>query len=417
MGIPTLFFINLQASLPLGKGYFQIQFEDSDYYESPQTHTLLDFGKISVGNDEDSDLILFPSNFDIKFRVDGDTEKWFNILKDMYNQYVEVDFVIDNEVIFEGVVDKYTLKANKDLKTISFKVFDKILNLKEYYPEENPVGYPVIYDTIINIKQAIIDILSLVHSSASVEVNSYIEGRLTYDDVEYIEGFNEFGTWLTSWYEYNTIFANMLEVLKCIMVNFNMIGYMTFDRTLKLIPRMHEANPVYNINVKQIMEFIQFEHIQAIDGIKAEVWNGDDPQNDPQNWFPKTVGNTEGKLVENLRLTHHSDAGAYGGSNVYFPVDGNWRQIASGQNFRIKKFDNTYTDWDYLWKYPVNTVFEMVNKKRYKIKVVVPGNYKQWTFDYFYKIPGIDMVFRPSKIDYDFIKNKCTLYLRSVESV
>lgn len=415
--------INLPGSVPSGSFNIALKVFWSNFYDEPYTQTLLSFGEITIGEDDDSDLVLFPASFDIRFRIndEGDQERWYNTLTDFYFQTIQVEFFFTptgqyGNYIYRGGIDKKTLKGNKDLKTIQFKTVGEIVNLNSVDPRTNPFNYANLSDKR-KIKDIITDIVT--HNSIITSVSGTSNLEVKVDEISSIKTFEDFGAALETYFNNNCYFDNCLDLLKNILLNYNMIGYAGLDRVFRLIPRMYESNSIYQITKNDLMDYIEFDFIEAIQGAEIKLYTGTVPQSNESNWSTKTKGDITADKVERFRLIQ--PGGYYtsteGWSGVFVYHSGQWYFTDPDGQFRIKKFDNTYTDWDYLWKYPVDSVWDMVKLNRLKAKVTVGGLFTKWHFGNFYKLPGIDKIFRCSKIGYDFIKDKTKLYLRGVESV
>lgn len=413
--------INLPGSVPSGSFNIALKVFWSSYYDDPYTQTLISFGNISIGEDEDSDLILFPASFDIKFRVndDGDPNRWYNTLTDFYFQNIQVNFYWNpsGDYIYRGGIDKKTLKGNKDLKTIQFKTVGEIVNLKAIDPRTNPFSYPDIY-AVRKIKDIITDIVTHESIITSVTGTSNLQARVELD-YPIIKDFDNMGAILSWYFAAGCYYTNCLDLLKNILLNYNMLGYAGLDRQFRLVPRLNESNNVCQIQITDLMDYIEYEFIEGIKGVIAKLYTGNIPQSSESNWVEKIKGDVNSDKVEELRLVQ--PGGWYstfaGVSGVALLIDGEWYAVEPDGHFRVKRANNTYTDWDYLWKYPIDAVWEMVKNDRVKTKITVKGLFDKWHFGNFYKLPNVDTVFRAAKIEYDFIKDKTKLYLRAVESV
>ncbi len=413
-----LYKINLKRNLAVGAISFLLKFFYSEQ-EGTEEHVLLDFDTFNVGNDDISDIIYYPGNFKLKLKVNGDTNKWIAIYRDLLNVTCVVDVFDGNKHIWSGYVDKDDVNGNSFTKTLEFTTLDQMKRLENYKPSENPFNYN------LNNFGKVIDIIKDILTSDNFFQFPYISEVVYLGKMEarYDNGgnwiykpFEDFYTEYNYYYNSNVGYENVLQLLKQILLNYNCIGVIGFDKKFYMIPRVAENPDVITITREMLNSYPEWERVYRMRGLKAKLGTGT-----VGVYHEELRGDTESeskRKVENITIEQPGGnwriegSGISGYSGVYLNIGGVLAATKlHDKSFRTKDKNGNYTEWKSLWSIPVDTTWDLIKFDRQKVKVKITGNYNTVPIWKCYKLEGIDMVFRAAKGSYDFKKKEVTLVL------
>ncbi|MEG8946599.1 hypothetical protein [Rosettibacter firmus] len=380
---------------------------------------LLNMSELKIGNDDDSDLIMMPGEINIEFclldKPLKDVIDLFNYIAYRNRWSIHTYIRINGNLIWKGYVDKDLdkMKLNYMEKSIRLNLIDEYSRIKDLDPKLNPFNYNL--DDTKLITEIIYDIFT--HYFYDPYVNNLIclsnlEGQILINYTEYITfPFNQFRAALSFYYGQNSNYATINDVLKSILVNYNLIVYVGQNRTLYLIPRFIEFNYINVITHNQIISISDYKMIQRIKGMQVNVWKGGYPKDN--NYYIYQLGNyVDGdRLCEKLYIDQPAGTypgGGYSGIAVIYNSTIYWIEF---DRIRYKKLDGSYSDYKALYKIVADDVWEKIKSERIGVEIEVKG--LNWEPG-FYMIPGSDIVFRATRFKYNFIKNTTKISLRQV---
>jgi len=243
--------LRIEEKIPIGYLRIDIQLipRDLSYIIYP---ILIDIGKIKLGSDEDSDLIYFPGEVNIKIyfkeHIKDVIEAFQYIQERITNNWCSAYIYINNNLIWQGYVDRDSDKLKlSDDKIMELTILDQTIRIKDLDPKTNPFGY-----TDLNEKRKILDIIKDFFINQifmddnyinQIECYSTFEGRILINFTNYITIlFNDFRADLNFYFSNNYIYNTLMELFKSILINYNLIAYIGFERKLYLLPRFVEFN-------------------------------------------------------------------------------------------------------------------------------------------------------------------------------
>lgn len=389
-----------------------------------ENYPLLDIGEISFGNDKDSDLIYYPSNFDIEVAINNsDSYYWSKAANGLSQFGNEVELQIDGQVKWRGYVYRKSVRANKTAKTIKFTCIDQSQRFKEFLPSTNPLNYNLsnfykVIDIINNIFTS-----SAFNSSPLITQTSYhgtIQAR--YGSPESIFNFNDFYASAGFYFSSDSNYESMIELVKNILINYNLIAYLGMDRILHLVPRIYEGQNAYTIQKLDLLKDPEFEMSFAMEGLQGKLWTGAYPKTNSGNFSAVNYGSIinvgDKEKVEKIQIDQ--PGGSYpiapnsstAFSGVAVNYNGSLVFIDTNGNFRNRNTMGIYNPWDALWKIPVVSTWSYVSTNRPQYKVEVNGVWDKWNFDKYYKFIGSSEVYRLIKVKYNLYKKRSTLTLK-----
>ncbi len=404
-------------------GYLTIDIVFSHAINYTLNAELKNISSITLGSDEDSDIIYFPGEIDIELYFKMDKKDLIEIMKyiiavNVYN-WVSVYLKLNNNLIWQGYLDKDPENLNLKGNVLKLKILDQTSRLKGIDPKTNPFGYNLdSTEKIINIIQDIfINIFNGDNYVNQIEIFTTLEGQIVIDYTNYLTfPFSEFRAVLSFYYSSDCNYEDILHVLKSICLNYNLIAYVGFNRILYLFPRFIEFNNIREITKNELLEAPDYDIIQSIKGMKAKIWKGAYPKNDDNNYYIKLYGeyDPDDESCEEIIIDQPAGSypgGGYSGIAILYNSTIYWIEH---DRIRYKKIDNTYSDYNALWYFVADETWNTINSPRMKCRIVVNGLYDSWNPSKYYKLYDSDILFRATKFEYDLLKNTTTLYLREV---
>ena len=372
---------------------------------------------VSCGNDDDSDLAMMLNKVDVRLHIPENDTEFLNIAESIYQNPTLLLIELDGDTIFYGYVENMSLNVNTLQKVIKFGAFDAAQILKDIDPTTNPLSYSL--PELISLEQLITDALFTTNTKITFGgIYTTVEGKVEVDSVLY-EGilFENFFVFNTLYYDTDCFYTSLLTMLKDLLLNYNLVGYVNLYREFKAVPRSHSAIPVTAIQKQDIREMSDYSFIEPIDAMSAKLWTGVTPQTTPANWVDIAYGDPDSENIENLRFAQPGGQWPVspGGINSVWlkvPDLGTIEPIdASVESFRLKRLDDTYTDYKYLYALVYESAYETISLTRKKIKVVLSGIRE----GYYWSLPFFpNDVFRSGKIEWDIMNNQTILYLRKI---
>lgn len=400
---------------------------DSANYLGAQPQKLKELGSFTIGTGNDNEVIFFPNVFEVKIKTDVEFDKWLTFLKDLRTE--ETLALIqdeDDKYIFRGYVQKSSVKGDMFRKTIGFRSYDQILNLKNFAASDNDLAYGN------TEKVKIIDILKDIFTTGTyfqdgtnyindvVSLCSYeakIAGSPTY------VGFDDFGVIPYSIYfnpasPYDTV----LDVVKSILVTYGCVGYIGTDEKFYIIPRVYQNNSLVTIQNNEIAD-IDTKVMRKMEGLKIYVFTG--TLGSYQTFsYGDIISNPD--RVEEIRSDQNGGtlpSGGGGNVNLWLWSGGIWNDVELNY-FRRKNADGSYTSPTSLWRLTGDDTWAIISKDRLNYNVTLKGKFDSLTMKsdlltthnpkQFYKLAQFpDEYLRPRKLKYDLNENKVEIDLLS----
>lgn len=393
---------------------------------SHEYYPLIDIGEISFGNDKDSDIIYYPSNFDVEVAIPSDLYPqdnywWSKAVNGLSLYDNEVQLLINGELRWCGYVYKKSVKANKISKSIRFNCIDQSQSFKEFVPSSNPLSYNL--NNLYRVSDIIKDIFSspVFNSTPYIEEIDYhgtIEARYNSSVYNFL---NFFATG-SYYYSSSNNYESMIDLAKNILLNYNLIGYFGMDRKFHLVPRVYEGQDVVTIYKSDLLKDPEFEMSYAIEGLQAKLWTGAGSQSDGSNFSTVHYGNLQNindkEKVEKIQIdqpggnfpTAPNNISAFSGVFVYH--NNSYVNIATDGNFRKKLVNGSYSSWGALWVIPVVSTWDYIRFNRPKYRIEVDGVWDKWNFGNYYKFDGNETIYRLILAKYDLYKKRSSLTLK-----
>jgi hypothetical protein len=385
---------------------------------------IKDISNITLGSDEDSDIIFFPGEINIELYFNmhiKDIIELFKYVKDrIENNWCSVYIKLNDDLIWQGYIDKDPETLSLDGKVIKMTFLDQTTRLKEIDPRTNPFGYAdldatrkipdIIQDFFIN------PIFEDDNYINQVQIYSTMEGRILVG-AEYLTfPFSEFRAALSFYFSADNNYEDLLSLLKSICLNYNLILYIGFNRTIYLLPRFAENNIIREIKKTEIYESPEYEMIDRIAGIKIKVWKGSYPKNNESNYYIETYGNytEDDDHCEEIIIDQPAGTwpgGGFSGIAISYQSQIYWVEF---NQITYKKIDGSNAGYNSLYYWAGIQNWDYIKYPRLKCKLTVRGTYNQWSPNQYYKLYDSDILFRATKFEYDLLKNQTTIYMREV---
>lgn len=381
-------------------------------------------GNLTIGSDESSDIIWLPGGIDIELYFGMHKKDLIDLFKYIENRiennWCSVYIKLNSNLIWQGYISRDPDDLSLDNNIIKMHFIDQTERLRDIDPRTNPFGYTylgdfkkivdIIKDFFIN--QIFVDdnyITNIIETST-------IEGRI-FANGQYITfPFSEFMATLDFYFSPNNVYDNLLNLLKSICLNYNLILYVAPNRTLFLTPRFDEPMQIREIRKSELLETPEYEMIEGIKGMRLKVWTGSYPKDNPANYYIKIYGdfvegdeNCEELIIDQPAGTW--ETGGYSGIAISYGSQIYWIEL---NEITYKKIDNSYANYDSLYNIIGKNTWERIKYPRLKTKIIVNGILDQWSPNQFYKLDDSDIIFRGTKYEYDILKNQTTIYLREV---
>lgn len=387
-------------------------------------YPLLDIGEISLGNDKDSDIIYYPSNFDLEVAIThSDLYYWSKAAYGISQFGNQVELLIDDVLKWRGYVYKKSIRANKIAKTLKFNCIDQSQSFKESIPSSNPLSYNLDnYYKVVDILNSIFTSTAFNSSPFITQTNYHGTIQARYGSPEAIYNFNDFYANAGFYFGADSNYENMMDLVKNILLNYNLIGYFGLDRVLHLIPRVYEGQTAYTILKTDLLKDPEFEMSYGMEGMQAKLWTGSYPKTDGGHFSTVNYGSiiniNDKEKVERIQIDQpggvypEAPDNSIAFSGVAVNYNGSLVFVDTNGNFRNKNIFGNYNNWDALWKIPVTTTWGYVLANRPQYKVEVSGIWDKWNFDKYYKFVGSSEVYRLVKTKYNLYKKRSTLTLK-----
>lgn len=419
-------YISTKKKITKGELWLLIELIENPPFDPPTLFPeLVKISEFSLGSDEDSDLINLPGEVSVELFFYEDTKDTIELLQYLQqkisSEFINVYFYLNSELIFQGYIDPSTdrLKLNEDKKTIQLSILDQTLRIRDLDPKTNPFNYPNLNDN-----RKIIDLIQDFFINNIFGYDNYILGLEQYSTIEAqaIIGSNYITFFFDQLYAnlnfyYRPLGAGydrLIDVLKSILINYNLIAYIGFDRKLYLIPRFDGLNEIFEVQKYNLIDKPEYKITDKIDGVKVHVWKGSHPKEN--NYYIYTLGNyTDGdNNSEELFIDQPCGSfpgGSYSGIAVIYNSQYYWIEP---DRVRYKKRDDSYSGYNSLYKLVADDNWDKIKFPRLKCEIEVDGIFDKWTPKYAYKLFNSDILFRASKFKYDIIKNKTRISMRQI---
>jgi len=424
--MPTSYYIYIFGNLPQGLYNFTIKFFYSDLYEGGEEHALVDFDGFSIGTKEPKEIYSFPGEFNLKFKVLGDNQKWFNVLNELKKITCTVQ-VHDPKgyQIFSGYVynGNDAVRGDKKNQTITVKVVDQSYRYKTVDPRTNPYGYNL--NAPILITELIADILDHnVHFPFVEEVVSTCtyEAEATFSGGSAVVPFSGFGIYPYRYFNPNSPYENVLAVLKQLLKCFGCYGYVGIDRKYHIVPRLYSGQTAKLLRQRLMGDKFEPEIIPKLRGIQVYVSDGSiSPLQYEETSRGAVEKNADGSLkypeeVEVLRIEQAVGTLPGGGaaSNLFLWNGSEWA-TAIFNRVRRKNPDGSYTAYTALWKITADDAWEIVKNDRllFKIEAASTDNrdlISDYSMSDFYQLEEFpDKILKPRHILYNLNKGRAEI--------
>lgn len=419
-------------------GYsWQIVINIVDGTSDAYTAKLAKIGTFSIGDDNDSDLIYFPSNFNPTIIPLPYTITTYNTVLEKLMNYDS------SAKIKRGGVDYYVgtvydrMYGNPIEKTIKLKIIDQVRDLKGIAPKDNPLGLGLGSNVVgvMNLVKQILNHGEQTPYIADVTSNSPIQVESSLQ--KYVGGPYYIGTIdgnylnepLYPSYRYpiavyesfyfsatNNPYSNMVDVVKSILAGFGCVGVYLPMGEFAMVSRFHNpSGQILTLNVNDY-ELIEEETIPKMVGMKSKVFTGG-----AGSYQEKDAGIVDENLInkeryEELRIDHAGGtlpvSGSFVGVGVIIPAA--LVPAANDTFFMARQNRSRFTDsgtWLATWEVVHGKSWSLINVPRRKLKVKVHGT--DLSFKDYYVAPHYSArAFRAVKMDYDYGANKTAMTLK-----
>lgn len=389
---------------------------------------ILDIGTVTIGSDDDKDLSLFPNKISLRilFNMSVSEVEFIGYINEIYNHVTLVKIIIElpnhTEYDFQTTIEKTSFKSNIIDKTFEFSATDDFIKLKDFDPRTNPLGLNLnqrsrIYYYDYSGASLIEKILSLVNILPNkISVSNNIQARMLYDSNIYWVSFYYFLINNSFHFSPDSYFTDMISLLKQLLLNYNMTGYVDLYRNFKVIDRYIATTSPVIIPLTSVLGDYTFNILKPVTKISYDLFmNGAPPSSNytegtgddieslallqPCGWNPENTFSSMHLWLYNVYTNSEED--------VF------WSQ--NDKPFRYVHPDGTFSPSYYLYEFPVNLIKSYLGKDKYQIVISLTG--LDYDLGGIYRLPFFGtMDFKANKIEYDIIKNRSKLWLRSAYS-
>lgn len=426
-------------SLPSGK--YQIEFQIPGLTNGSLDCRLVSMGTISIGSDEDSDLLMFPSNVKISVSMKSITDFGivlntlkFNTLniKSAIYKYDESS----QSVFYNGVLNReYTYDYEK--RIFKFEILDNLQELKNITSVTNPLGLDLM-DTsrVLEMVELIVkranDSVQSVQSNCkyNVEIDKEILNTdpvqhyvATVDPDYYNPAVNAgkkifLSLYNSLYFGSNSTYENLAEVLKSIMSAIGCVGMWTFGNTFMIRSRYWNGEAAIIIDESNMVE-VSNDYIAPISKFKINVYTGGSDNNGKRIYAKYTIGDqSKPEEVETITID-------YPGGIYDFQTNNSWQGLGGRSNeftpeFVLAKDDKSYLlgpdsiiRYSPLWTITAWMTLQLISSMRSKFRIKLSGiGYRPSDFFEF-----LGDTFIAKKLEYDFIEDTTLLTLAQVPGI
>jgi hypothetical protein len=222
-------------------------------------------GKLSVGFDDDSELIFFPSNLGITFK---DSSKILYDYLRLNAQPVEVK--LNGASYYKGIVDIMTTKHNVKLKETSLTVFDESNILKDIKIKDNggnainPLSYADA--SYCNVQSMLRDIFKKINPDVNININQDWVFKRWASAGGNLHGFSEIYVPTSTFFFGTKPFTTLAELLKSFAQNFGCAAGMLDKNNAYFIKRWKSTAGVISLADK-IKKITKLNFLKKLDGI------------------------------------------------------------------------------------------------------------------------------------------------------
>jgi len=412
--------IKLTSKSALGLIEMYLEFSSESSFSGTKYYKITDFDEITIGSDEDSDILMTPGEVKASFHMPETLAFILSVLADFESIETTLRIYVGGEWIWSGYVEKSKSRISTAKKILTIQGYDHTKNMLEQDPTTNPMGY-----TLTDYKK-ITDIVSEPFTTDTIVKYPIINNVVSKSTLQARIGttyfsFTDFYSNLAFYYNSNSNYSNMASMLKQIMLNYNLIGYLGLDRNLYLFPRFAEypGSDIYTITRDEWADFPEYEIISARTGMQVKLWAGGYPKTDDSKYGTKTYGtySEDDDDCESLIIDQpcgYIDSLGEGASQLFVYNSGTLTGIdpSSPGNIRRMLWSGSYSDWGYLWVYVASDTWEYIKVPRAKCTVKLKGSYNKWKPKLYYMFNGDTTVWRAQCFKYNLIDNITELYLR-----